>query len=103
MPDDAKQAWSEVAEKFSSWGQRVASRYQDAEADDPRSRDELRSEFTREAKEVVDELARGLTALGATLRDDEANKELGQAVSAIGDAITATVNEAAEGVRSGRQ
>ena len=42
------------------------------------------------------------SAIGATIRDEEAKRDLGDAVSAIGDAITATVNEASEGIRSGR-
>jgi hypothetical protein len=40
--------------------------------------------------------------MGARIRDEEARRDLGDAVSAIGDAITATVNEASEGIRSGR-
>ena len=35
--------------------------------------------------------------MGDTFRDDQARKDLTDAVSSIGDAITATVNEATDG------
>lgn len=102
MTDSAKQAWSDVGERFSSWGHRVADRYKEAGPGEAAKAEEAQCELRRAAKEVIDELARGFSALSSTLRDDTANKELMDAVSAIGDAITATVNEASEGIRSGR-
>ena len=51
-------------------------------------------------KELFDELSKGVSAVGATLKDDQAKKELSEAVSAIGDAITATVTEATDAIRS---
>ena len=101
MTDDAKQAWSEVGEKFSSWGRRVADRYDEAGSPDASAEEKTR-ELQRAAKEVIDEVSRGFSALGKTLREDEANKDLRDAVGAIGDAITATVNEVTEGIRTGR-
>ncbi len=68
----------------------------------PPSPKQSQRELQRAAKELVDELSRGFSAIGATIRDEEAKRDLGDAVSAIGDAITATVNEASEGIRSGR-
>jgi len=101
MADDADQAWSEVGQKFSSWGHRIAARYRDAGATAATSADDTERELQRVAKEVVDELARGFSAVGKTLRDDQANQDLGAAFTAIGDAITAIVNEASRAVRSG--
>jgi len=102
VTDNAKEAWSEVGEKFSSWGSRVAGRYRETGATDQAAAEESERELKRAAKELIDELSRGFTALGKTLRDDQANKDLAAAVSAIGDAITATVNEATDGIRPGR-
>jgi len=102
MTDSAKQAWNDVGERFSSWGHRVADRYKEAGPGEAAEAEEAQRELRRAAKEVIDELARGVSALGGTLRDDAANKELMDAVSAIGDAITATVNEASDAIRSGR-
>jgi DNA-binding ferritin-like protein len=101
MTDNAKDAWGEVGEKFSSWGRQVADRYKEAGSTEAEV-EESQRQLVQAAKDVVDELARGFTALGKTFRDEEANRELQDAVSAIGDAITATVSEASEGVRSGR-
>ena len=102
MSDDAKQAWSEVGEKFSSWGHRVADRYHEAGSPEAAEEEKTR-ELERVAKQLIDEVSRGFSALGKTLRDDQGNKDLGDAVRAIGDAITATVNEATEGIRTGRK
>ena len=57
------------------------------------------------AQQLVRELGPGherlYRAFADTLRDERARKDLGEAVSAIGDAITATVDEATSGLRSG--
>jgi hypothetical protein len=102
MTENAKQAWSEVGDKFSSFGRRVADRYREAGTDDAAESEASQRELQRAAKDLIDELSRGFSAIGATIRDEEAKRDLGDAVSAIGDAITATVNEASEGIRSGR-
>ena len=62
--------------------------------------DDAERELKRAAKELIDELSRGVSALGDTFRDDQARKDLTDAVSSIGDAITATVNEATDAIRS---
>jgi hypothetical protein len=101
MSDSAKEAWTQVGERFSSWGRRVADAYHDAEPDRRSDADEAEAELKRAAKELMDEIARGTTALGATMKDEEARRDLTDAVSALGDAITATVNEATRSIRSG--
>lgn len=99
MTDDAKQAWGEVGEKFASWGRRVVDRYEGSARTEAEEA-ETKREIERVAREVIDGVTRGVTAVGGTLRDQEATEELKSAVSALGDAITATVNEATEGIRS---
>ena len=101
MADNSQQAWSQVGEKFSSWGHRVAGHYRDAGEATATSAQDTDQELQRVAKEVVDELSKGFTAVSKTLRDDQASQELGAAFNAIGDAITATVNEARRAIRSG--
>jgi hypothetical protein len=100
MTESAKQAWGEVGDKFSSWGRRVADRYQQSGATEKTDADEAERELKQAMKELFDELSRGVSAVGATLKDDQAKKELSDAVNAIGDAITATVSEATEAIRS---
>jgi hypothetical protein len=103
MTDDqrsAKDAWSQVGERFASWGRRVTDRYQEGAPADATAEDTQR-DLHREAKGVIDEISRGFAALGKTIRDDSANKELSEALDALGDAITATVTEAGKSIRSG--
>jgi hypothetical protein len=99
MAESAKQAWGEVGEKFSSFGRRVADRYHEAGPTEAAA-DEAERELKHAMKELFDELSKGVSAVGATLKDADAKKELSDAVSAIGDAITATVSEATDAIRS---
>lgn len=99
MTESAKQAWGEAGEKFSSWGRRLADRYHEASSEKVDAVESER-ELKRAAKELVDELSKGVSALADTIRDDQAKKELSDALSAVGDAITATVNEATDAIRS---
>lgn len=100
MTDNAKEAWSEVGDKFASWGRQVVERYHGSAAEEADA-DRAEREMKRAAKDLLDELSRGFSAIGDTLKDDRARKELTDAVSAIGDAITATVDEATHAIRSG--
>jgi hypothetical protein len=100
MTESAKQAWSDVGEKFSSWGRRLADRYHEKGTTEKADADETERELKRAAKELVDELSKGVSALADTIRDDQAKKELSDALTAMGNAITATVNEATNAIRS---
>jgi hypothetical protein len=102
MTDDAKQAWGEVGERFASWGRRVTDRYKGSEPTEEEAEASTR-ELERVAREVIDGVTRGVTAVGGTLRDHEATEDLKAAVSALGDAITATVTEATDAIRSSRK
>jgi DNA-binding ferritin-like protein len=101
MADDAKQAWTEVGERFSSWGHRVAERYREADKQE-RTTEEREREVERAAKEIVDELGRGVSAFADTVKDEEAKRELTEAFRSMGDAITATFEEIRDGLRSSK-
>jgi hypothetical protein len=96
MTDSAKDAWTDVGERFSSWGRRVADKYQEAGGETPQ---DAQRKLEDAAREVREQLNRAFTALGETLRDDQAKQGLRDAVGAIGDAVTATVNEAGATIR----
>lgn len=96
MADSAKDAWTNVGERFSSWGRRVADQYK--ETGGPETPQEKRK-LEEAARELGDQLNRAFTALGDTLRDEQAKQDLRDAVGAIGDAVTATVNEAQTAIR----
>ena len=101
MAESAKQAWSDVGERFAAWGRQVTERYRATGGTDQGEVEESKRELERAAKDLVDELSRGFTAVADTLRDERSRKDLGEAVRAIGNAITATVDEATSGLRSG--
>jgi hypothetical protein len=97
MADSAKDAWTNVGERFSSWGRRVADRYKEtAGADTPQ---ETQRKLEEAARELSGQLNRAFTALGDTLRDEQAKQDLRKAVGSIGDAVAATVNEAGTAIR----
>ncbi|MGH2596253.1 MAG: hypothetical protein ACRDH7_09855 [Actinomycetota bacterium] len=100
MTESAKQSWGEVGEKFPSFGRRIADRYHQSGSTETADADEAERELKRAMKDLFDELSRGVSAVGGTLKDDQAKQDLSEAVSALGDTITATVNEATEAIRS---
>jgi hypothetical protein len=51
------------------------------------------------ARDVTDALDRAFTALGDTIRDDDAKQDLKEAVRALGDAISVTVSETGDQIR----
>ena len=59
MTKDAKQAWGEVGDKFSSWGRRVADRYHETGSAEAAAADDAERELKRAAKELIDELSGG--------------------------------------------
>jgi hypothetical protein len=99
MADDAKQAWNDVGERFSSLGKRLSERYREAGPSGEAAARETQRTIEDTAKEIGDQITRGLDALGATIRDDEAKADLKQALTAVGDALGATFDEAADAIR----
>jgi prophage DNA circulation protein len=97
MADSAKDAWTNVGERFSSWGRRVADRYKETGATE--TPQETQRKLEEAARELGDQLNRAFTALGDTLRDEQAKQDLRKAVGAIRDAVAATVNEAGTAIR----
>ena len=99
MADDVKQAWSNAGERFASFGKRLSERYREAGPAAAAEAREAQRTLEDAAKEVGAQVTRALDAVGATIRDDEAKAELKQAVSAVGEALGATFDEAALGLR----
>jgi hypothetical protein len=95
----ARQAWNEVGERFSTWGRHLAERYQASAGPAGERAREAQRTLEESARELADQLNRAFTALGSTLRDPDATHELGDAVRALGDAVSTTVAEAGEEIR----
>lgn len=93
------EAWNEVGERFATWGRRVAERYKEASGAAGRSTRESQSTLEDTARDVTDALDRAFTALGDTIRDDDAKQDLKEAVRALGDAISVTVSDTSDQIR----
>jgi hypothetical protein len=99
MAGRTQEAWNEVGERFSAWGRLVAERYRESEAADAEPAQESQRKLEETARELADQLNRAFTALGDTLRDDQAKAGLKEAARSVGDAVAVTVAEASEAVR----
>jgi hypothetical protein len=97
----AKEAWNAVGERFASWGRGVATRYRDTGTETSATPEETQHKLEEAARQLTAELKRGFGALGDTFRDEQAKRDLLDAVTAVGDAITATVDEAGQALRRG--
>src|SRR6266550_2052286 len=97
--ENAKQAWNDVGERFSSLGRRLSGHYREAGGAGRATVEGSQRKLEEAAREIGNEIGRAFTALGETINDDDAKKDLKSAVSAIGDAVTVTVNEAGKAVR----
>jgi hypothetical protein len=86
--NDAKDAWNQVGERFSSWGRLVADRYKEAETTTVESARDAQHKLEESARELTEQLNRAFTAVGDTLRDPKAKENLRQAVRALGDAVS---------------
>ena len=99
MADEVKQAWGDVGDKFASLGKRLADRYRESGGGEPAAAAETKHKLEEVARELAAQLERAVDALDATVRDEEARKDLKGAASAMGSAISLTVNQAADAVR----
>jgi hypothetical protein len=99
MADDAKQAWSDAGARFASFGKRLSERYREAGPAGEAEAREAQRTLEDAAKEVGAQLTRALDAVGATIGDDQAKADLKQAVTAVGEALGATFDEAAQALR----
>ena len=97
MPDDAKQAWNDVGQRFSSLGKRLADSYR--ERGDADASAETQRKLEDAARDLGNQLERAFGSLESTVRDPEARADLQQAVNAVGDAITLTVREAGQAIK----
>ena len=93
------EAWNEVGDRFATWGRRVAERYKEASGAAGEAARESQRTLEDAARDVTDALDRAFTALGETIRDDEAKQDLKEAVRALGDAISVTVSETGDQIR----
>ena len=93
--DETKKAWNEVGEGFAKLGRMLSDRYQQT----PKPTEATEGAVKDSVKRATDELDRALTALGETLRDDEARAHMKETGKKLGDALKATFNDVSEQIR----
>jgi len=98
MTDGSKQAWNEVGERLTSLGKRVADNYRSGEPETPPAREPQRN-VEEVVREIGNQLGRAFDALDETVRDEGARRELKGAFTALGTAISATVDDATGAIR----
>ena len=74
MPQNAKQAWNEVGDRFASLGRHLSDHYK--EAGSGQSAKEAQRKLEEAARQIGNQLDRAFSALDGTLRDAEAKKDL---------------------------
>jgi hypothetical protein len=97
MGQHTKEAWNEVGERFASWGSRLSDHYKESVSTE--SAEDAQRKLREAARQIGNELDRVFSALDDTLRDQDAKKDLKDAVGAIGSAVSATLDEAAAAIR----
>ena len=99
--NEIRTAWEDVSERLTGWGRLLAARYRTSEPATTTTETTPTSDRKLDdtARDLGDQLNRAFTALGDTLRDEAAKEELRGAMKAFGDAMSVTVNEAADQVR----
>jgi hypothetical protein len=100
MTDGSRQAWGEVGERFTSLGKRLAENYRAGGTDETSARESERK-VEELVREIGNQLGRAFEAVDETVRDDEARRDLKGAFSALGAAISTSVDEAAGAMRGG--
>jgi hypothetical protein len=93
----SKDAWNEVGDRFTAVGRRLAGHYGTRnEGASPKDTQHKVEEIVRE---IGNQLGHALEAMDDTVRDDEARRDLKQALNALGSAISSTVEDAASAIR----
>jgi hypothetical protein len=98
MAGRTQEAWNEVGERFSAWGHLVAERYRESETADAEP-EETQRKLEETARELADQVNRAFSALGDTLRDEQAKAGLKDAARSVGDAVAVTVGELTVAIR----
>jgi hypothetical protein len=99
MAGRTQEAWNEVGERFTAWGHLVAERYRGSETADDEPAEETQRKLEETARELADQVNRAFTALGDTLRDEQAKAGLKDAARSVGDAVAVTVGELTVAIR----
>ena len=75
-PENAKQAWNDVGERFTSLGRRLSGHYREAGGAGRATVEGSQRKLEEAAREIGSEIGRAFAALGETIRSEEHTSEL---------------------------
>jgi hypothetical protein len=99
---DLHEQWGAVGDRFSEVGRRFSERYKAMAGDAPGGA-EARKSLEAALHTVTAQLDQVFTSMGDALRDPEERDRMGTAVRSLGNAITATFDQALKGIRTSRR
>ena len=98
--DETKRAWDEVGEGFAKFGRIISEQYRhlgEERASGPSAAEE--AGVADAVRRATDDLDRAFTALGGTMRDDEAREHMRETGRKLTDALKVTFAEVSQEVR----
>lgn len=99
---DLHEQWDAVGDRFGEVGRRFSERYRAMAGDTARGA-EARKSLEAALRTVTNQLDQVFTSVGDALRDPEERERMGTAVRSLGDAITATFDQAVRGLKASRR
>jgi len=99
---DLHEQWGTVGDRFGEVGRRFSERYRAMAGDTPAGAEARRS-LEAALRTVTAQLDQVFTSVGEALRDPEERGRMGPAVRSLGNAITATFDQALRGIRTSRR
>ncbi len=91
--DEVKQAWKKVGDEFSALGLKLELHFEEERSDDDQ-------ETTAMVKRLVDLVEDAFESVAEAAKDEAVRDDVRRAAGAFADAITVTVGEAGEEIRS---
>jgi len=99
---DLHEQWDAVGDRFGEIGRRFSERYRSM-AGDTAGGAEARRSLEAALRAVTAQLDQVFTSVGDALRDPEEREHMGTAVRSLGNAITATFDQALRGIKTSRR
>ena len=98
--DETKRAWNDVGEGFEKLGRIISERYKElGEQRDSHAAAPNESVVGDAIRQATDELDRAFTALGDTLRNDDARAHVRDTGRKLSEALKVTLTEAGDEIR----
>jgi hypothetical protein len=97
--DETRRAWDEVGEGFAELGRIISERHRQLGGDDTSSGGRGEGSVADAIHRATDELDRAFTALGDTLRDDQARDHVRDTGQKLSEALKVTLSEVSDEVR----